>query len=96
MDDALKARGSKVNPFTPGCPEADLFELFRDCEIKPEPIPSYAVDLLMAAQRVSRPPEGATRELLAQHQRDLESAVTAFEAAMPVVDGVIAEYGRGA
>ncbi|NOK93516.1 hypothetical protein, partial [Escherichia coli] len=62
----------------------------------PNPIPSYAVDLLMAAKRLARSRADSTAELLAQYQYDLESAVIAFEAAMPVVDGVIAEYGRGA
>ena len=93
--EARKARGAKVNPFQPGSPEASLFEMFRDC-VKPNPIPSYAVDLLMAAKRLARSRADSTAELLAQYQYDLESAVIAFEAAMPVVDGVIAEYGRGA
>ena len=93
--EARKAKGTKVNPFLAGSPEAGLFEIFRDC-VTPKPIPSYAVDLLTAAKRLARALVGSAPERLAQYQVDLESAVTAFEAAMPVVDGVIAEYGRGA
>ncbi|MGA3845973.1 hypothetical protein ACI2UC_20340 [Ralstonia nicotianae] len=87
--------GSRHNPYPAGSPRARLFEILRD-KAQPNPIPSYAVDLLKAAKRVARLPADSTPELLAQYRCDLESAVTAFEAAMPVVDGVIAEYGRGA
>ncbi|CAG9168110.1 hypothetical protein [Cupriavidus pinatubonensis] len=52
-------------------------------------IPSYAVDLLLAAKWVARPPVNATPESLAADQERLNDAVCAFEAQMPVVDGVI-------
>ncbi|QUP55413.1 hypothetical protein GO998_07105 [Ralstonia syzygii] len=87
--------GSRHNPYPVGSADAELFSFFLG-KVKPNPIPSYAVDLLKAAKRVARLPVDSTPELLAQYRCDLESAVIAFEAAMPVVDGVIAEYGRGA
>jgi hypothetical protein len=53
------------------------------------PIPSYAVDLLLAAKWVAHPPVNATPEILAAYQERLNAAVCAFEAQMAVVDGVV-------
>jgi len=54
-------------------------------------VPRYAVDLLYAAKLVAHPPVNATPELLGEYQAALVRAVSAFEEAMPVKDGVIQE-----
>lgn len=53
------------------------------------PIPSYAVDLLLAARLAAWPPVNATSEQLAKYQESLNDAVIAFEERMPVCNGVI-------
>ncbi|MDW3681625.1 hypothetical protein RA280_07660 [Cupriavidus sp. CV2] len=56
-------------------------------------IPSYAVDLLIAAKAVAAPPINAIPEALEQALQHLSHAVGAFEAATQVAsDGTIAEY----
>lgn len=54
-------------------------------------IPSYAVDLLLAAKSVARPPSNATPEMLGDHLDSLCDAVNAFEKRMPIADGTIQE-----
>ena len=56
-----------------------------------KPIPSYSVDLLMAARRVIH----ASPDMLPQHLKLLQDAVIAFEGSMPLNnEGEIQEYGR--
>lgn len=52
-------------------------------------LPSYAVDLLLAAKWVAHPPGNATPEQLAKYQESLNDAVITFEARMPVCNGVV-------
>lgn len=61
----------------------------------PQTIPSYAIRLLAAAKLVVRPPVNATPAWKAAQMAELQQAVIAFEAAMPVVDGVIQEETSG-
>ncbi|MFJ1253825.1 hypothetical protein [Cupriavidus sp. CuC1] len=55
------------------------------------PLPSFAIDLLYVAKMVAHPPVNATPEQLVEYLERLDAAVIAFEAAMPIVDGVIVE-----
>lgn len=66
------------------------------CQASATALPGYAIDLLYAAKMAAHPPIGVTPEMLGEIQQQLSAAVSAFEAAMPVVDGVIAERGTDA
>jgi len=57
-------------------------------------IPSYAVDLLMAAKSVANPPSNASAQYMDDSITRLQDAVIAFESSMPVIDGVVQESDK--